>query len=354
MLNDTEQDHYAQFVQHQEEAVRLKPGSYKQLKQLLQVTEAEKEALIRATLIASVPLSPPAKEYLRKHHPDTQYPYDSVQFSGFTVTRYPEMYTAFQNTNTEIQQLIRYCFPDDKRHWRHMFYLENYAAFDALHIAKPQGIENRFWELYWLVNALGMNGHIHNNSAVFYNQSVHDRAMWLQQAMNTNTSTVADQYSTMILSELDIKSDADTALLLSRILTMTNRISNSDAGTLLDALHRMPEHKTIVSTHRMAFEGKELSVTYLPGMLGNLWALTHKETDLIAGMHLYSQLAQMPTKGSNPLSFRLVTKDVLVQLLEANFDPKAVKLNDSGEIVFNASYSKTIISHHSTVKSPSI
>lgn len=347
VLLNSDDGNYQDFVRFQPQGQQLSEGGYQQLKEQLRVSKNELHALIRATLIASVPLSPPAKQFLAQHHPDKQYPYDSVQFSGFTVQLCPQMYPAYQTATQDVQQLIRHCFPVGDAHWRHMFYLENTAAFKALAESKMSPEQLQFWQKYWLVNIVGMDGHLTKNAAdkthyagaIYYTQSVHDRAMWLNNAMKKDLANVSKDYSSIMLSELEIKTDAPTATFLCRILTMTNRISEADAQGLYKALQSMDAElvRTMVDAHTRAFGRVELRVTYLPALLGNVWQINHSDASLIQCMHLASQLALQHDSG-NPLSFRVLKDKNVRELMAANFDIGAVTMEDNGEISFNEEF----------------
>jgi hypothetical protein len=347
LLNDANNDWYQQFVFHQA-SNKLSKANYGQLQSYLKINSVELDALIRATLIASVPLSPEAKSQMKLNFSTLIYPNDSVLFSGFTIQHCPQMYPAYASASEDAKTLIRYCFPNDARHWRHMFYLENQAAFDALIKAKSDPKELRFWKLYWLVNAIGMDGHISVNSegkvafvgARFFDQSVHDRAMWLDRAIDKNIEKVAEVYSSITLSELEIETQPEEANLLCRILTMTNRISPKDAREVNDSLMSIDTdiRSNIIHSHSAAFSRKDISVTYLPALLDNLWKISRNNRHLLLCMNLYSQLAlQHNTK--DPLSLRLIDRKALEKLIEVNFDIKAVNLNEKSEVKLNENYS---------------
>lgn len=335
-LNHPEQieQNYFTFVKDQPEDEKLSIYDFYNLLNEFQLEDSEIDAQIRATLISTVTLSPIAKAIVAESKFAKDCPYDSVQFSGFTVTMMPEMYPAFSTASSTVQQKIKLAFPNDKQHWRHMFYLENNAAFQDFEKANLSQEALSFWKHYWLINAFGFNGHVNLSSAVFFDKSVALRANLLHEAMDLkaedNTTNTAKTYANLCAKHLNIKANEEEALLLTRIMTMTNLMTPNDAKNMLEALQTYPEHQELIELHKTTFQS-ETQVTYLPALLFNVWSYSHQMSDVIAAFHWANKIIPNFVH-DNPLSFRLMGRDAVGNLIDSHFSDDNFVFNEKGEI----------------------
>lgn len=325
---------YKRFTKDQRESEKL---SYKDFCQLLgefQISESELDAQIRAVLIGAATLSPIAKAFLAQTQYAKQYPYDSVQFSGFTVTLVPTMYPAYTRASTEVQRLIHFAFPNDKQHWRHMFYLENNSAFQDFERANLSADSLSFWKRYWLINAFGFNGHIKMDSAVFFDDSVALRANLLHEAMDIHlrdfTKNTAVTYANLCAKHLEINANEDEALLLTRVMTMTNLMTPVAASNMYTALHEYPDREALLQLHKQTFKS-DILVTYLPALLFNVWSIRQKASDVIAAFHWANKIIPSFTH-NNPLSFRTMTRSAVEILIASQFSETSLVINEKGEV----------------------
>lgn len=325
---------YQTFTRDQRETEKLSYNDFRLVLSEFQINDNEIDAQIRAVLIGAVTLSPAANAYLAQTSYAKQYPYDSVQFSGFTVTLVPKMYPAYSSASSDVQRLIHFAFPNDKQHWRHMFYLENNSAFQDFERANLSAEALSFWKRYWLINAFGFNGHIKLDSAVFFDDSVALRANLLHEAMdlhfqNPSIST-AITYANLCAKHLKINASEDEALLLTRIMTMTNLMTPDAASSMYQALQEYPERYRLLELHKQTFKSAIL-VTYLPALLFNVWSFRHQVSDVVAAFHWANKIIPGFTH-NNPLSFRTMDRAAVGNLIASHFSDVAIAINEKGEV----------------------
>lgn len=335
-LNHADQldQNYRIFTQDQPETEKISYYDFCMLIKEFRLIDQEIDAQIRATLIGAVTLSPTAKNLVAQSKYAKDCPYDSVQFSGFTMTLMPEMYPAFSSASKKVQQLIILAFPNDKQHWRHMFYLENNSAFQDFERANMSPEAMSFWKHYWLINAFGFNGHIKLGSAVFFDKSVALRANLLHEAMELRAQNMsintAKTYATLCAKHLKINANEDQALLLTRIMTMINLMTPTDAKNMYNALQKYPDHQDLVELHKITFH-TETMVTYLPALLFNVWSLNHQMSEVIAAFHWANKIIP-EWAHDNPLSFRLMDRIAVQNLIACEFSHDSIAINERGEI----------------------
>ncbi len=325
---------YEAFTKDQSESEKLSFKDFSCLLDEFQLDEDEVDGQIRAVLIGAATLSPAAKYYVAQTEYAKQYPYDSVQFSGFTVTLMPAMYPAYSSASQKVQRLIHFAFPNDRQHWRHMFYLENNSAFQDFERARASSETVSFWKRYWLINAFGFNGHIKLNSAVFYDNSVALRARLLHAAMDAHyqdpTKSTAVTYAKLCANELKIDANEDEALLLTRVMTMINLMTPTAASNMYKALQEYPERDSLVQLHKQTFQS-DLLVTYLPALLYNVWSVRHQESDVISAFHWANKIIP-GFRHNNPLSFRTMNRPAVEILIASEFSDAALVINEKGEV----------------------
>ena len=335
-INDPEQiaQSYQIFTQDQRESEKLSFPDFCRVINEFKINDVELDAQIRAVLIGAVTLSPTANAILAQTQYAKQYPYDSVQFSGFTVTLTPEMYPAYSSASSEVQRLIHFAFPNDKQHWRHMFYLENNSAFQDFERANLSSEALSFWKRYWLINAFGFNGHIKMDSAVFFDDSVALRANLLHAAMDTHLQSpainTAITYANLCAKQLKIKASEDEALLLTRMMTMTNLMTPVAASSMYQALQEYSDRDALLQLHKQTFKSTIL-VTYLPALLFNVWSFRHQMSDVIAAFHWANRIISGFTH-NNPLSFRTMDRAAVEILIAFQFSDEALAINEKGEV----------------------
>ncbi len=325
---------YMTFIKDQSEAEKLSYYDFCDLLREFQINNTEIDAQIRAVLIGAVTLSPIAKSYIAQTEYAKQYPYDSVQFSGFTMSLIPHMYPAYSRASTDVQHLLHFAFPNDKQHWRHMFYLENNSAFQDFERATPAPEALSFWKHYWLINAFGFNGHIKLDSAIFFDESVALRANLLHEAMNIHlqdrNKSTAVTYANLCAKHLKINAKEDEALLLTRIMTMTNLMTPTAASNMFNALQDYPERNALLELHKKTFTS-DILVTYLPALLYNTWSVRHQASDVISAFHWANKIIPGFTH-HNPLSFRTMNRPAVENLIASQFSEAAIVINERGEV----------------------
>jgi len=337
---------YAEFVADQPANDRLTRDSFKVLSQLVaMLDDTQIDAQIRASLIASVTLSPRAKSMANERLGEGNYPYDSVMFSGRTIRLCGEIYPAYLSENEMVKKALWACFPDDNRHWRHAFFLENSGCLDALRMQvegckwenkTALGKEISEWLNYWLINALGFNGHIGNlEGSSFMTESVFQRTSMLNQSierlLNEPELNVFEEYSNACLNFLKVTVNNPTiALLIVRTLNMANLFNRGDAETL-EKYIRENQLLTMAEQHAGVFHSGKVA-TYLPGFLQNI-AENGRSAMLLAAVNWASNAIER--SDAEIVSFRLMDKKAIQQLIESKFNPDLFQINDKGEIGFS-------------------
>jgi hypothetical protein len=175
LLCDTMPD-YATFTADQASGERLTEKSFQQLvEQFKGLSETEIKVQICASLISAVSLSPSAMQAANLALGSSGYPHDTVQFSGRTASICMEIYPAGRGLNEAERQLLQACFPDDSRHWRHAFFLENANCLEPLRIQCKNSVDKQgfqkivnTWLHFWLINAFGFEGHMGTHRGVKY------------------------------------------------------------------------------------------------------------------------------------------------------------------------------------------
>lgn len=109
-----------------------------------------------------------------------------------------------------------------------------------------------------------------------------------------------------------------------------------DAQQFHDALQLVTNKSELIRLHTFAFARNDISVTYLPAFLGNVWKLEEEPNPMlvIKAMELYTDIA-LRYQQQNPLSFALFKADVIKKFREYDFDSTMVSINDKGEATFN-------------------
>lgn len=339
---------YAEFTVDQLKTDKLSKESFAKLsRQFLVLNPAQIEAQIRASLIAAVTLSPQAIKRANDKLGKDNYPYDSVMFSGKTIAVCGEIYPVYVSAEQEVQGILRACFPDDNRHWRHAFFLENFSCLDVLKeqvgICTPENrdqlkINISVWLNYWLINALGFNGHTGTlQGSSFMTESVFQRTMMLNQVIEMLFDRpgldVFGKYSNLCLEYLNVTVDnAALAIFVVRALNMANLFNQTDAAALAAYVRNDELLLEIVKHHDDVFKSGKVA-TYLPGFLQNIFSAVDgdkKFETLLSAIDWTSTIIEHSE--AKIVSFRLMERGAIETLLTFNFDTAVFRINDKGEV----------------------
>ena len=185
-----------------------------------------------------------------------------------------------------------------------------------------------------MVNAFGFNGHIKLDSAVFFDDSVALRANLLHEAMDVHLQNpainTAITYANLCAKHLKINANEDEALLLTRMMTMTNLMTPADASSMYLALQEYPDRDALLQLHKQTFKSTIL-VTYLPALLFNVWSFRRQMSDVIAAFHWANKIIPGFTH-NNPLSFRTMDRAAVEILIASHFSDAALAINEKGEV----------------------
>ncbi len=330
---------YAQFTKKQPESDKLSIASFIAMhERIKQLTPEQMDAQIRASLIASVTLSPRAKELAGEG-----YSYDSVMFSGFTISNSGDMYPSFATASESVQLWIRACFPNDVSHWRHAFFLENkgslgpwkqkIVACDVVNKDRLKA-DMSMWLDYWMINTLGFEGHIEPfGGSLFMTESVYQRLHMLNQALtnslDASDSDVLANYSQACVQALGLDiQNPFIALFMVRLLNMANLFNPKAASELREVIKGIDYES--IQNHADVFNAGK-TVTYLPALLQNAYKLTHDISILPKALLWASQVVEQSTYSI--VSLRLVSGELLSQLVSSNFSDNNWSLNEKGEII---------------------
>ena len=338
---DNVQNLHEEFIRDQLND-QLTLESFKKLSESFQqFTEEQIETHIRASLIASVTLSPQAQTLTKEQLGPDSFPMDSVRFSGKTVTQCGDIYPAFSNTSPSIQQKLWACFPNDLRHWRHAFFMENSICLDPLKNEisqctpdEKEALKERIteWLNYWVINALGFNGHVSQTftGSAFMTESVYQRAQFLNTAIlgaiDASAFTVFEDYSDKCAQHLQLNiQNKEISLFIIRLLNMAN-IFNRKEGT---ALHNYISDNKILNKveaiNQETFYAQKVA-TYVPGLLQNV--ITLLPDDLKKLIDTFSWIGKtLATSPVDITSFRLMDKNKLETLLNSDFSAGRIGLN---------------------------
>jgi len=347
---DNFDDLYAEFTVDQPEEDKLSKDSFAKLSaRFHNLTPSQIDTQIRASVIAAITLSPKAQELATTRLGESSFPYDSVMFSGKTVTDCGDMYPIYKSAEPKVQIMLRFCFPDDNRHWRHAFFLENSSCLKKIQrkttecdIDSKESLKEEIstWLTYWLINALGFNGHIGTlQGSSFMTESVFQRAMMLNETIDKlsedSTVDVFKEYCILCLNYLNVKVlNPEIAILVVRTLNMAN-IFNVDAAKDLKQYIATQRLLPLAQHHNEVFKSGKIA-TYLPGFLQNVWAIASTDKKIEILLHAISWASKVIENSDAPItSFRLVDKAKIEQLIDSGFSDEP-KINKKGEITITA------------------
>ncbi len=325
---------------------KLSIESFLALSKMCQLmSETLLDAQIRASAIASVTLSPKAQKRANFFIGESKWPYDSVQFSGCTITLAGSMYTIYETADATVKEFIKFCFPNDSRHWRHAFFLENGTCLEALkeQIQQCSSVEEQanlqkniqIWLDYWMINALGFEGHIKSmTGSHFMTESVFQRLQLLNASIlktldDPKNFRVFEDYAAECLNLLKVDViNKSLALFIVRIANMANIFNPSDANQIRSAIqeHQLME---VIDAHQQVFT--KCIATYVPEFLQNIAqeASSSKHLSLIKAL---AWVTKVLGESTTPItSFRTADQSVRQTLLAHDFECK-FKINEQGEL----------------------
>lgn len=341
---------YEEFTQEQNAGDKLKRESFLDLAaQMRKLSPTQVNAQISASVIASITLSPQAIQRANQHLGEGKWPYDSVQFSGYTIRQAGNLYPIYNTAAEDERLILQHCFPDDSRHWRHAFFLENITCLDPLkeqlkntHSAeskKSAVTECQNWLTYWLINALGFEGHVKNmQGSHFMTESVFQRAM----VLNNNIQLLVEkedlqldvlaEYSQDCLKKLAITiHNPRVAIFIMKLANMTNIFDKENVAEIYNCIKKENFLGACDLDYTVFYDLKKIA-TYVPGFLQNVYHQApegEKIACIVKALHWANTVIESSVHTTT--SFRTVDKVQCKMLMDNNFEVYH-SINEKGEI----------------------
>ncbi len=338
---------YEEFTAEQCIGDRLQIESFRELaRQMQQLNTTQVNAQIYASVIASLTLSPKAIEQANQRL-GNNWPYDSVQFSGRTVRKAGDLYPIYSAATEDERLVIQHCFPDDQRHWRHAFFLENLICLDpikeqlskcdSLGYRQSVEIECNNWLTYWLINALGFEGHVKSmQGSHFMTESVFQRAILLneniQLFLNKPELDILSEYSQACLKKLELNvHNQMLAIFITKLANMTNIFNKKSVTEIYTHIKDQNLLDFCKLDHRIFSDLKKIA-TYVPGFLQNIYRKAPEEkkiASIVMAMHWANTVIENAEYAIT--SFMNMNEELCGMLIDNNFAVN-ISLNQKGEV----------------------
>ena len=253
------------------------------------------------------------------HHPEAKY-----------------FFPIFADATKEVQTKIQQCLPQDAKHVRHSIYTENKASFEAIEHSIDRGEDIRLSNLRWMVNGFGFRGHEAFGSALYVDKTFVFRVKQLFDAATAyqagKSNSITAEYAKRYTEALEIsEAGAHEKFTLTRMMTMINDVSPRTARELQIALNESPAKQAIIDDNQLAFAKDDITVTYLPALLGNVYAYRNRLSDVVGAFAWANRLIN-DYDSYTYLSFRTMNKTAVTALIEAEFSDKIIAIKDNGEV----------------------
>ncbi len=232
------------------------------------------EAVLRATVVASVPLSADARYHADKHN--INYPIDSIKFSHATVSdgNLTRVYP-IASRDVSINGMIESCFP--LAHWRHGVLMENYSSLANLQRFAETASSEQLNEfiVYWMINSIGMNGHKDMRGAQYCTRTFIWRVRELNNILvkihgNPSKYDLQTEYVTSCLNafHVPISKNSELNMFSMALLSAVDGFDKATIQQLSTSINETPKKYTqLAALTTTNFASKE--VTYVPGVMTN-------------------------------------------------------------------------------------
>ncbi len=341
---------YEEFTLEQSNSDKLTKESFQILaKQMQALDPTQVNAQIYASVIASVTLSPEAIRRADELFGKGKWPYDSVQFSGYTVREAGHLYPIYEEANEDERLILQHCFPADSRHWRHAFFLENITCLDPLkeQLKNANSPETRQsavtecqnWLTYWLINALGFEGHVKNmQGSHFMTESVFQRAIslnenikFLFEKVEVQVDVLA-QYSQTCLEKLGITiHNPKFAIFIMKLANMTNIFNIENAVNIRDYVQKENLYSILDLDYTVFHEQRKIA-TYVPGFLQNVYYQAPEGAKIaliVKALHWANTV--IASSDHQTTSFMNLSKEHCTTLINNDFNVYH-SINEKGEV----------------------
>ncbi len=327
-LNNSQQtqEAYTRFIANQPDDNQLSKNSFITMcRRFQRLTRKQVEGIIRATVIASVPLTPEAKRQAALHL-EEKHPHDSVQFSNLTVSKALTTMYPIASEDKAVNQTILACFPSDITvHWRHAVLLESFTSTKALIAFAQQAKRPTLLDFldYWETNALGMNGHVDMTGAQYCSDSFIARSQIVRELLVTLNQgkqiNFLQEYAKRALQLANITPSSQPGFneFIVGLLSAIDAFHGDQAEQIVKLLQTDTDKwQALIDLSNENFQHK--SATYVPGIMQNLVTLSNGDIEILLKGYEWIQKAIADSEQQN-VSFFAFKSTQWEQLISNNF-----------------------------------